>query len=53
MQSDLKANWADRITGTELDFDILMPDDSIVRVIGSKQRMEAIGKAGNLISAIE
>lgn len=38
------------MNGTQEDFEVSMPDDSKVRVQGSKQQMEALTKAGEVLA---
>lgn len=51
--TSLIAHWVRQMDGSETDFDIRMPDDSIVRIIGSKQTMEARSKDDRLILVIQ
>ena len=48
-QSDLPA-WDGKMTGTDDDFEIAMSDGSKVCVQRSKEQMEAVSQAGELLS---
>ena len=49
-QDDLRPAWEAHMNGTQEDFEVSMPDDSKVRVQGSKQQMEALTKAGEVLA---
>lgn len=49
-QTDLKPAWDGHMNGTEEDFEVTMSDDSKVCIHGSKQQMEAVSQAGEVLA---
>lgn len=49
-QSDLKLAWDGKMTGTDDDFVIAMSDGSKVCVQRSKEQMEAVSQAGEVLA---
>ncbi|OHP52411.1 hypothetical protein [Neisseria sp. HMSC061B04] len=49
-QGDLKPAWDGHMIGTDDDFEIVMADDSKVCVHRSKQLMEAVSQAGEVLA---
>ena len=49
-QDDLQPAWDGKMTGTDDDFEIAMSDNSKVCVRRSKEQMEAVSQAGEVLA---